>query len=81
MIVPLSFLVSVIYWGLIAPILDSSRYNALNYLLNNIQHTFQSIFLGIDWFLISLPTNMRHSIPMIIVGVCYVIFAHIYNAI
>ncbi|ORX81641.1 hypothetical protein BCR32DRAFT_268155 [Anaeromyces robustus] len=79
-IVPLAFLVTVIFWGLISPILDTSRYNALNYLLIVIQHSFQSIFLGLDWFLISLPTNIYHSIPMIIVGICYVIFAHIFNA-
>lgn len=79
-IIPLSFLVSIIYWGVINPYMDFSRCTFLNYAQFFIQHTFQSLFLSIDWFLTSLPTSPHHLIPMLLVGLVYLLFAHIYHA-
>jgi len=80
-LVPMAFLVSIIFWGIIYPVLDFSRCNYLNYVQHIILHCFQSIFLGIDWFLISIPTCSHHYLPMFIIGIVYLTFANIYHAI
>jgi len=79
-LVPLAFLVSLIFWGVIYPTLDFSRCTYLNYAKHFILHCFQSIAMGIDWCLISLPTTRQHVIPMVLVGIIYIIYTYIYHA-
>jgi Zn-dependent protease with chaperone function len=78
---PLAILVTVIFWGMIFPVLNTSYFNFYHWSGNVIQHLFQSVFLGIDWYLITVPTSVSHAIPMIIVGVAYLIFSQIYHSI
>ncbi|ORX81640.1 hypothetical protein BCR32DRAFT_268154 [Anaeromyces robustus] len=80
-IVPLAFLVSFIFWFMIYPILDFSRCNILNYCQHLILHLFQSIFIGIDWYLTTIPTSRNHYIPMTCIGIIYLIYAQFYHVI
>eukprot|EP00833_Pecoramyces_ruminatium_P002728 jgi/Orpsp1_1/1176760/evm.model.c7180000058897.2 len=79
-LVPLSFMVTLVFWFLIFPVLNTSKYNLLNYVNQIMLHLFQSIFIGSDWFLINLPTSIRHTIPMVTIGALYLVFAMIYHA-
>ena len=79
-LVPLAFLVSLIFWGVIYPTLDFSRCTYLNYAKHFILHCFQSFAMGMDWFLTSLPTARSHVLPMLLVGVVYLLYTHIYHA-
>ncbi|OUM63089.1 hypothetical protein PIROE2DRAFT_10445, partial [Piromyces sp. E2] len=77
---PFASLVTIVFWSLIAPILDWTLYNHWNVQLHFLQHLFQSIFLLTDWYLISVPTNLNIAYPTVGVGITYLIFAHIYHA-
>lgn len=78
---PLACIVTAVFWSLIFPQIDTSEYNILNYSQQIIQHLCNSIIVGIDWFLITIPTSKYHFFPMFIVGVAYLIFALIFHSI
>jgi hypothetical protein len=80
-LLPLAFIVTTVFWSLILPFSDTSYYTATHWIGNVIQHFLQFVFLGIDWFLITIPTNYKHFIPMFVVGFAYLIFAQIYHVI
>eukprot|EP00833_Pecoramyces_ruminatium_P016830 jgi/Orpsp1_1/1190862/evm.model.d7180000081715.1 len=80
-LIPISFLVSVIYWGLIFPWKNTSYYTFTHWSSDAIVHCLQFIFMTIDWYFITIPTNYYHIIPMIIVGVAYLIYTQIYHSI
>lgn len=77
----LAFLVTIIFWGMIFPKMNTSFFNLLHWCQEFIQHFFQMVMVGIDWYLITLPTSYAHFIPMFLVGIAYLIFALIYHAI
>jgi len=80
-IFPLACIVTVIFCGLMLPSLKTFYYNYIHYAQQAIQHVLQSVFLGIDWFLITVPSKPSHFIPTFVIGVCYLIFVQIYHII
>ncbi|ORX64729.1 hypothetical protein BCR32DRAFT_286896 [Anaeromyces robustus] len=79
-IIPTAFLVTIIFWFVIFPSLDFSKCNILNYFQHITEHLLQSIFVGIDWYLILIPTSVKHFIPMFLAGINFLIFAQFYHA-
>jgi len=76
---PLALLVTLVFWTLIAPILDWSLYNHWNVQLHFLQHLFQSIFIIPDWYLMNVPSSLNIAIPNTAIGIIFLIFAHIYH--
>jgi len=81
MVFPLACIVTVIFSCLMLPKLQTFYYNYIHYLQQAIQHILQSVFLFIDWFLITVPSKATHFIPTFVVGICYLIFVQIYHVV
>eukprot|EP00833_Pecoramyces_ruminatium_P000702 jgi/Orpsp1_1/1174734/evm.model.c7180000051205.1 len=81
LLLPISFLVTVIFWGLILPWLNISYFTFTHWAANVIQHFLQFVSVAIDWYLITIPTNYYHFLPMFIIGIIYLIYAQIYHII
>ncbi|ORX82691.1 hypothetical protein BCR32DRAFT_267476 [Anaeromyces robustus] len=79
MMFPLAAIVTVIFCGLMLPNLQTFYYNFIHYSQQAVQHILQSVFLGIDWYLITVPSKPSHFIPTFLVGVLYLIFVQIYH--
>jgi hypothetical protein len=81
MVFPLACIVTVIFCGLMLPKLQTFYYNFIHYSQQAVQHVLQSVFLGIDWFLITVPSKPTHFLPTFVVGVIYLIFVQIYHVV
>ncbi|ORX82689.1 hypothetical protein BCR32DRAFT_267474 [Anaeromyces robustus] len=75
---PLAFIVTVIFWGLIFPTQETYYFTPIHWAENIIQHLLNSVFMGIDWYLVTIPTGYSHFIPMFVVGVAYLVYTQIY---
>jgi len=73
--------VTVIFWSLIIPFKKDFSYEFPHWCAAIIQHSIHFVCISIDWFLITIPTNFKHFIPMLVVGILYLIYAHIYHLI
>ncbi|KAG4108618.1 hypothetical protein H8356DRAFT_972860 [Neocallimastix lanati (nom. inval.)] len=80
-LLPLAIIVTCVFWGLIFPKAETFYFNFNHWAQEIIQHLLQSVFLCIDWYFITIPTNYHHFLPMFIAGVAYLIYAQIYHAI
>ncbi|ORX49760.1 hypothetical protein BCR36DRAFT_328171 [Piromyces finnis] len=81
MVFPLACIVTLIFCGVMLPNLQTYYYTFTHYAQQVIQHVLQSVFLLIDWFLITVPSKATHFIPTFTIGVCYLIFVQVYHSI
>jgi len=78
---PFAVIVTIIFWGLMFPKMETFYFEFTHWAQELIQHLFQSFMIGIDWYLITVPTTYAHFIPMFVIGVLYLIYTQIYHAI
>ncbi|OUM65545.1 hypothetical protein PIROE2DRAFT_7384 [Piromyces sp. E2] len=59
---PLAVIVTLVFWCLMFPKMETFYFTYKHWAQELIQHLFQSFMIGIDWFLITVPTNYAHFI-------------------
>jgi len=77
---PSAILVTMIYWGVLYPMLTSAGYKVAIFMDLSV-HAFNTILMMIEQYIGSVPTRIAHVYQPITYGIIYAIFSAIMYAV